>query len=221
MKTIAVIEDDESIGSLLTETLTEEGYRVLRAYSGTEALLLLERQMPDLILLDLMLPGLAGEELLSRYGGIPVIVVSAKAEIDGKIRLLQNGAVDYVTKPFNIRELLARIAIHLRNARLSENSLLHVDELCLNPMSRELLVADTPVYLTKTEFAILKILMQNAPQVVSKSALLDKISLETPDCMESSLKVHVSNLRRKLKNAGGREYIETVWGIGFKMIPKE
>ena len=105
MTTIAVIEDDTYIGSLLEETLTQEGYGVMRAYSGTEALLLLEKRHPDLILLDLMLPGLSGEELLPRLKDTPVIVLSAKAGIDDKVKLLTEGAVDYITKPFDIREL--------------------------------------------------------------------------------------------------------------------
>lgn len=114
MNTIAVIEDDEYIGSLLEECLAAEGYMVIRAYSGTEALLLLEKQQPDLILLDLMLPGLSGEALLPRIKNTPVIVVSAKVGIDEKVDLLLNGAVDYITKPFEMRELLARIAVQLR-----------------------------------------------------------------------------------------------------------
>lgn len=114
MKTIAVIEDNQPIGDLLAEALEGEGYRVERAYSGTEAVYLLERCRPDLILLDLMLPGLSGEELLPRLSGIPVIVVSAKVGIDDKVRLLLGGATDYVTKPFELRELLARVRVHLR-----------------------------------------------------------------------------------------------------------
>jgi len=218
MKTIAIIEDDEYISSLLTEALTEEGYTVTRAYSGTEAVMLLERQRPDLILMDLILPGLSGEELLPFCKGIPVIVVSAKAEVDDKVKLLMDGAADYVTKPFHIRELLARIAVRLRQPLEPDNAILRADGLRLDLAVREVLVENTPVHLTRTEFAILKIFLLNPTQVISKSALLDRISLDTPDCNESSLKVHISNLRKKLKAAGGREYIEAVWGIGFKLI---
>ena len=116
MKTIAVIDDDIHIGNVLEELLQREGYAVLRAYSGTEAVLLLERTRPDLVLLDLMLPGLSGEEVLSKIDSVPVIVVSAKAGTDDKVKLLLNGAVDYVTKPFDSRELLARVAVRLRDA---------------------------------------------------------------------------------------------------------
>lgn len=217
MKTIAIIEDDEYIGGLLTEALTEEGYYVVRAYSGTEALMLLEKKRPDLILMDLMLPGLSGENLLPRCKGIPVIVVSAKAGVEDKVKLLLDGAVDYVTKPFHVRELLARIEVRLREAQEPETAILRADGLRMDTVTREVWAGESPVHLTRTEFAILKILMLNPTQVISKSALLDKISSDTPDCGENSLKVHISNLRKKLKTAGGREYIEAVWGIGFKL----
>lgn len=217
MKTIAIIEDDEYISGLLTEALTEGGYAVVRAYSGTEALMLLEKKRPDLILMDLMLPGISGESLLPHLKGIPVIVVSAKTEIEDKVKLLLNGAVDYVTKPFHVKELLARIAVRLREAQEPETAILRAGGLRMDTVTREVWAEDSPVHLTRTEFAILKILMQNPTQVVSKSTLLDKISSDTPDCGENSLKVHISNLRKKLKTAGDREYIEAVWGIGFKL----
>lgn len=116
MKTIAVIDDDIHIGDMLTEVLTQEGYAVLRAYSGTEALYLLSHNKPDLVLLDLMLPGLSGEEVLPHIENIPVIVLSAKVDVQDKVNLLLSGAVDYMTKPFDIRELLARITVQLRKA---------------------------------------------------------------------------------------------------------
>ena len=124
MKTIAVIDDDEHIGNVLTELLNREGYDVLRAYSGTEALMLLERNRPDLILLDLMLPGLSGEKVLPRIQGIPTIVVSAKVDVQDKVNLLLGGAADYITKPFDTAELLARIAVQLRKTeRLGEKKI--------------------------------------------------------------------------------------------------
>ena len=114
MKNILIIDDDLHIGNALEETLTNEGFRVSRAYSGTEAIFVLSQARPDLVLLDLMLPGLSGEEVLSHIKGIPVIVISAKADINNKVELLLDGAVDYVTKPFYMNELLARITVHLR-----------------------------------------------------------------------------------------------------------
>ncbi len=218
MKTIAVIDDDVHIGDILTEILRQEGYTVLRAYSGTEALYLLSQNRPDLILLDLMLPGLSGEEVLPQIKNIPVIVLSAKADVQDKVSLLLNGAADYITKPFHREELLARITVQLRKSEKTKDaSLLTAGSLILNPVSLEAAVKDCPVRLTRTEFAILKLLMNNPGRAISKSVLLDRISLDTPDCTERSLKQHVSNLRKKLQEAGGADYIETVWGIGFRL----
>jgi len=217
MKTIAVIEDDIYIGNLLQEALSKEGYAVLRAYSGTEALLLLEKRRPDLILLDLMLPGLSGEELLPMLKGSPVIIVSAKADADDKAVLLLEGAADYVTKPFEIKELLARITVQLRRQPVSYDTCLTVGELRLDSADRSCSLSGKPVHLTRTEFAILKLLAENVNHVISKSSLLDRISMETPDCTESSLKVHISNLRQKLRDVSGENYIEAVWGIGFTL----
>lgn len=216
MKTIAIIEDDISIGDMLEELLQREGYATRRAYSGTEALYLLSESKPDLILLDLMLPGLSGEEVLPQTAGIPVIVVSARAEVQDKVGLLLSGAVDYITKPFDTSELLARITVQLRRAA-APTPLLSVGSLRLDEVSRAVTVGETPVHLTKTEYAILKLLMQNPERVLAKAVILDRISEDTPDCTDSSLKQHISNLRKKLRDAGGREYIEAVWGIGFQL----
>ena len=216
MRTIAIIDDDIHIGNMLEEVLTKEGYGVLRAYSGTEALLLLSQKTPDLILLDLMLPGLSGEEILPKIKSVPVIVVSAKIDVDHKINLLLDGAVDYVTKPFHTRELLARITVALRSATVNA-SLLYYDGITLNTANFSVSADGKDVKLTRTEYAILKYLMMNGAQAVSKSQLLDRISVDTPDCTENSLKIHVSNLRKKLRDASGKDYIEAVWGIGFKL----
>lgn len=217
MKTIAVIDDDIYIGNLLEELLAGAGYGVLRAYSGTEAVLLLSQRRPDLVLLDLMLPGLPGEEVLPKIQGIPTIVVSAKVDVGDKVKLLLGGAADYITKPFDTAELLARIAVQLRKADGRASDQITAGDLRLDLNTRMLLVKGREIRLTKTEFAILKLLMQNPRQVIAKSVMLDRISLDTPDCTESSLKQHVSNLRRKLREAGGEDYIESVWGIGFKL----
>ena len=216
MKTILIIDDDMHIGNMLTEVLEREGYGVLRAYSGTEALMLLSTKTPDLILLDLMLPGLSGEEVLPKIKNIPVIVVSAKIDVDNKVELLLGGAVDYVTKPFHTKELLARIAVALRGTT-KQQTLLYFDDITMNTAGLTVHVGEDEVKLTRTEFAILKYLMQNSAQVVSKSQLLEHISIDTPDCTESSLKIHVSNLRGKLRDVSDKDYIEAVWGIGFKL----
>lgn len=218
MKSILIIDDDLHIGNVLEELLAKEGYRTVRAYSGTEAVLVLRQERPDLVLLDLMLPGLSGEEVLEHINGIPVIVLSAKVEVEHKVELLLGGAVDYVTKPFHTKELLARIAAQLRAHDVCERvSVLTFAGLALDTDTRIARVGDAQARLTRTEFAILKLLMQNSSQVITKSQLLERISVDTPDCTESSLKMHISNLRRKLRDAGGGDYIESVWGIGFKM----
>ena len=215
MKNILIIDDDLDIGNVLEEILKNEGYSVSRAYSGTEAVFVLSQSRPDLILLDLMLPGLSGEEVLPYIKGIPVIVMSAKVDVDNKVELLLGGAVDYVTKPFHTKELLARIAVHLRIFdTLDKSEILTFEEIELDVDTHIVRIKDTEIKLTRTEYAIL---MQNPSQVVSKSQLLDRISEDTPDCTESSLKTHISNLRKKLREVSGKEYVEAVWGIGFKM----
>lgn len=218
MKKILITDDDIHIGNMTEEVLRKAGYDVLRAYSGTEALLVLSSEKPDLVLLDLMLPGLSGEELLPKIKNIPVIVVSAKVGIDDKVNLLLGGAADYITKPFETRELLARIEVALRKSDFSSASELHFRDLKLNTDTHEVFSNGQKAKLTRTEYAILKMLMQNPEQVIAKSRLLDMISEDTPDCTESSLKIHISNLRKKLRESTGNEYIEAVWGIGFKMV---
>ena len=178
MKHIFIVDDDIHIGNMLEEVLQREGYKVSRAYSGTEALLVLSSQTPDLILLDLMLPGLNGEDVLPKIQGIPVIVLSAKSETAHKVQLLLDGACDYITKPFDLTELLARITVQLRNAS-SQPILRHTltfQEINLNAETHSVSVQDRPVKLTRTEYAILKLLMENPSQVITKSVLLDRIS---------------------------------------------
>ena len=216
-KKILIIDDDMKIGDLEQEVLEQAGYFCYRAYSGTEALLCLEHIRPDLILLDLMLPGLSGEELLGKIQGIPVIVVSAKAGIDDKVTLLLGGAEDYITQPLSTKELLARVEVQLRKAVFSLSDSFRYKDLMMDTASRAVTVGEQSVFLTKTEYAILKLLIQNPEQVIAKSVILDRISEDTMDCTETSLKTHMSHLRSKLREAGGRDYIKSVWGIGFML----
>lgn len=218
MKHILIVDDDLYIGNMLEEVLQKEGYRTTRAYSGTEALLVLSCATPDLILLDLMLPGLTGEELLPKITGIPVIIISAKAGVENKVGLLLGGAADYVTKPFDIKELLARIAVQFRiNTDTVKGRFISFENIRIDTYNQAVLIDKVNLLLTPTEYTILKILVQNQNQVTTKSLLLDRISLDTPDCTEGSLKMHVSNLRRKLRAVTDKDYIEAVWGIGFKL----
>ena len=169
-----------------------------------------------------MLPGLSGEEDLPHIENIPVIVLSAKVDVQDKVNLLLGGAADYMTKPFDTKELLARITVQLRKAEQhGETKSLSVGDLVLDMVSLSLTVQEQPVKLTRTEYAILKLLMENPKQVISKSVLLDRISLDTPDCTERSLKQHISNLRKKMQDVSGVDYIETVWGIGFKLAEQK
>ena len=221
MPHILMIDDDAHINDIVSRALQAEGYSVTSAYSGTEALLLLTQQKPDLILLDLMLPGLSGEELLPQIQNIPVIVVSAKADVTDKVGLLMGGACDYITKPFDMKELLARILVQLRkNEKSAEKSLLTYREITLDTDKHTISANGKEQKLTRTEFAIMKLLIRNPEQVVAKLTILDRISLDTTDCTEDSLKSHIYNLRRKLKALTGREYVSAVWGIGFMLCEK-
>ena len=221
MPNILIVDDDEHISGMLSEALTAEGYAVSAAYSGTEALMLLSREKPDLILLDLMLPGITGEKILPQIKDIPVIIVSAKADITDKVELLLGGAADYITKPFDMQELLARIAVQLRKGSANGGkSLLSFGEIALDTDTHTAEVNGDEIKLTRTEYAILKLLMQNPEQVVAKLTILERISDDTPDCTEDSLKIHIHNLRRKLKAVIGRDYISSVWGIGFMLTEK-
>ena len=218
MKKIMIVDDDQHINEMLKERLTEEGYEVIAAYSGSEAQMFLSGHKPDLILLDLMLPGLSGEELMTQIKGVPVIVLSAKADIADKVGLLRGGAADYMTKPFAMEELLARIDVQLRKAEAAaDGNVLRFQEISLDTDTHTVVCDGNEIRLTRTEYAILKLLMQKPGQVVAKLTILESISVDTPDCTEDSLKIHIHNLRRKLKAAAGKEYISAVWGIGFML----
>lgn len=220
MKTILIVDDDISIGNLEQEILQRAGYNVLRAYSGTEALLQINNSRPDLILLDLMLPGLTGEEILPKLSGIPVIVISAKTAVGDKVDMLYGGAADYITKPFDTDELLARISVRLKEYSSSGLSAVYTfGNLKLDTSSHEVSAGEKAIQLTRTEYAVLKLLMQNPEKVIAKSVILERIGCDTPDCTENSLKTHISNLRSKLRCAGV-DYIESVWGIGFRLSDK-
>lgn len=218
MKKILIIEDDISIHEYLEELLKENGYDTYNAYSGTEAILLLEKENYDVILLDLMLPGLTGEEIIKKVNNIPIIVLSAKISSDDKVNCLLSGANDYITKPFNGNELLARVEVQLRSKNKSSTSeTLKYKDLELLNDNHTLLIKDEKVSLTRTEYAILKHLLLNKNQVITKNKLLDLISVDTEDCSEFSLRVHISNLRKKIRDYTEDEYIESIWGIGFKI----
>ncbi len=215
---ILIVEDDISIHNVIQELLKKQNYITYNAYSGTEAILLLEKEKYDLILLDLMLPGIEGEEIIKKVKDTPIIVLSAKISSNDKVNCLIAGANDYITKPFDSNELLARIEVQLRqNNKSSSIETLKYKDLELLKDNNILLLSHQKINLTKTEYAILKQLLLNKTQIMSKNKLLDLISYDTEDCDENSLKVHISNIRKKIKKVSDENYIESVWGIGFKM----
>jgi DNA-binding response OmpR family regulator len=218
MKKILVVEDDLYIGNLIEELLKMNNYQVIRAYSGTEAVLQFASSKPDLVLLDLMLPGLSGEEVIGRIkGNVPIIVLSAKSGKSDRINNLLNGCNDYITKPFDNDELLARIQVQIRSNALVNTDVIAINELTINKNTHEAFVAGNLLKLTRSEFAILSLLMSKPNHVFSRSAIVESIW----DCEavgdEETVKVHISNLRNKIREFSETKYIETVWGIGFKI----
>lgn len=218
MKKILLVEDNKEIHDLIKNALEKERYIVKNAYSGTEALIILEKENVDIILLDLMLPGINGEEIIKKIKSIPIIVISAKVSKEDKINSLLIGANDYITKPFDMDELLARVKVQLRINNTSKNNDLKYKEMTLNCMNHTLILNDQKISLTKTEYNILQELLLEPNRVVTKSRLIELMSNDTLNFDENSLKVHISNIRKKIKQVTDKEYIESVWGIGFKMV---
>lgn len=219
MRKILIVEDNIDIHNLIKEVLEKEHYKVLSSYTGTDAIQTLENEKVDLILLDLMLPKINGEEIVKIVKNIPIIVISAKISPEDKVNVLLNGANDYITKPFNVEELLARVKVQLRIENKNEkNEELKYKGMCLSKEDNHTLyIKDKEIYLTKTEYAILKQLLLNPKQVITKTRLLEKLGDSNLYCDENSLKVHMSNIRKKIKSITEDEFIESVWGIGFKM----
>ena len=217
MKKILIVEDDDTIHELIKELLEKEHYIVKNAYSGTEALTIIQNENIDLILLDLMLPGITGEEIIKKVNNsIPIIVISAKISSEDKVKVLIDGANDYITKPFDKKELLARIQVQLRINNNPNNDLKYKDMELLED-NRSLKIKNDEITLTRTEYTIMRELLLNPNKVITKTRLLDLISLDTENCDENSLKVHISNIRKKIRQVTQNEYIEAIWGIGFKI----
>lgn len=214
---ILIVEDDLYIGNLIEELLKDK-YNVFRAYSGSEALLMFKHHRFDLVLLDLMLPGLDGEEVLKEIKGkTKVIVISAKTSKQDKITNLISGANDYITKPFDNDELLARIEVQLRDSSPTQNKIIH-EELSVNLDTMEAFIHGSELKLTKLEFGILVFLMQHPNRVFSRSQIFEAVWDEEALGNEDSVKVHISNIRKKFAQYTDKQFIETVWGIGFKYV---
>ncbi|PIC62989.1 DNA-binding response regulator [Sporosarcina sp. P13] len=222
-KRILIIEDDQEISKLLSVMLTTTGADTVLAYSGTEGLLQLQATSFDLILLDLMLPGKSGEELIEEIregSSIPIIVISAKVDIENKVNVLKMGADDYITKPFNQQEVLARVEVQLRKSNVHplpttklvwRKLTMHTEKLTVSLDEQEL-------QLTNAEFDILSLLMRNPERAFSKKDIYESIWKGTYYGDDNTISVHISNLRKKIAERTADEYIQTIWGIGFKLV---
>jgi DNA-binding response OmpR family regulator len=224
MTHILIVEDDTLISDMIKKLLLQNGYSTTTAYSGTEAILLLRQQSFDLILLDLMLPGMSGEAVLEKIkesADTPVIGVSSKTDTESKINLIRRGADDYLTKPFDNKELLVRIEAVLRRyqkGNTAPEEILRFKDLTLNSTTLEVKIKNEQLSLTRYEFLILKLLMTNPDRVFTKNIIYESVWNENFEGEENAINVHISNLRKKFSKVIPDEaYIQTVWGLGFKM----
>lgn len=224
---ILIVEDDDDINQLLQILLKKEGYSVSAAFSGTEGALHIQMEKFDLLLCDLMLPGMSGEDLIKKVRAtqqLPIIALSAKGGLDDKVHVLELGADDYMTKPFEAKELLARVKAQLRRSGFGElkleqkeEQLLQVKQLILNSETLKVEVEGIPLELTVREFEILKIMMQYPQKVFSKEALYESVWKDGYYGEDNTISVHVSNIRKKIEKITLEEYISTVWGIGYRL----
>lgn len=221
---ILVVEDDDDINQLLCRIVNRSNYHAQPAYSGTEAMHYLGKQKWDLVLLDLMLPGMAGEKVLENIratSSTPVIIISAKNEKETKIQTLRSGADDFIVKPFDIDEVSARIDSVLRRykfANITQKEQLTFKDIALDVDGKTVFVKDAEISLTVREFNILKLLMSSPTKVFSKSNLYESVWKEPYHGDDNTVNVHVSNLRSKLaKGNRDEEYIETIGGLGYRM----
>lgn len=220
---VLIIEDDREINDLLSEILVQNGYKTSSAYTGLEGLSMAKKYSHDLILLDLMLPYKSGDEVLReirKSSDVPVIVISAKDTTRMKVDLLRLGADDYITKPFDMDEVVARVETALRHSGRQKNNprILNFKNISLNSESKSVTVSEKPLLLTVKEYSILELLMSNPKKVYSKENLFEEIWQEIYAYDDKTVNTHICNLRNKLKTADPEEeYIETVWGIGYKL----
>jgi len=228
MKHLLIVEDDAENNQILREYLEEHGYQCTQAFSGSEGKLLFALQQFDLVLLDLMLPGISGEELVGVFSKkVPVIVLSAKSGLESKVDVLSAGADDYICKPFDLPELLVRIQVQLRRrerdkggavAAEPEGNVYQYREWLLNPDTQEMYAAGKRIELTRHEFLILELLIRNPKRVFSKQMIYEYAWGEEYMAEDKTINVHISNIRAKLKESGTEVYLQTVWGMGFKLV---
>lgn len=221
MEKILIVEDDNNINQMIYETFTKAGYSCTSAYSGTEALLRIESGEFGLIILDLMLPGMSGDEVLKnirKKSGVPVIVLSAKDELDTKVDLLTLGANDYMTKPFELKELEARALVQLRdNKTTHDGEIIEFNQLKYDIQKKQVSINGKNIPLTVHELKILELLLRHPGQVFSKNEIYEYAWDDYYIGEDKTINVHISNIRQKIKKVTDAEYIETVWGLGFKL----
>lgn len=218
---LLIIEDHNDINAMIQDYLQKQGFQCDQAYSGTEGRLYYSTNDYDLIILDLMLPGLSGEELLEdirKHSNVPVIVLSAKDSLDSKVNVLGAGADDYLCKPFELEKLLARIQVQLRKSnKTSINTALQYKKLLLDSEQYDAKINDTYLNLTKHEYLILELLIRNPKRVFTKEEIYEYAWNDTYYGDDKTINTHMSNIRKKIRTQVAEEYIKTVWGIGFKM----
>lgn len=221
-KTILVVDDKANMRAMVRDYLTEENFRVIVAENGQQALYTTRQEKPDLILLDIMMPKMDGYEFLRAFRkeqATPVILVTARLEETDKVLGLELGADDYITKPFGMRELVARIRAVLRRAGhdLSAEEVLKIGNVYLNKGNHEVLVCERPVNLTPSEFDLLAFLMTSPGRVYSRLDLLEKLQGTTFEGAARTIDVHIRNLRMKIEEDPSHpQYVETVFGIGYR-----
>jgi DNA-binding response OmpR family regulator len=222
-KTILIVDDEKRLVSLVKSYLTQEGYRVVTAYNGKDALAVAQKEKPDLIILDIMMPEMNGYDFMHVHRAdhdTPIIMLTAKVEDDDKVIGLELGADDYVTKPFKPRELMARVRNVLRRAGKNETKAktLRVSEITLDRDSREVQVAERFVDLTPSEFDLLAALMSSPGRVFSRLDLLDVIQGVRYEGYERTIDTHIKNLRAKIEDDSRKpHYIETLYGVGYRI----
>jgi two-component system, OmpR family, response regulator MprA len=215
---VLVVEDDAEIADVLRRTLRQEGHEVRSAGDGVEALQLAEDFVPDLVILDLGLPKLDGVEVCRRLraeSDAPILILTARTQTDDRVEGLDSGADDYLVKPFERKELLARMRALLRRRPPRGTAALAVADLRLNPDTREVYRGDRPIELTNREFELLEYLMRNERLVVSRERLLEEVWGYDPMAMTNTIDVFISNLRRKLESGGEARVLHTKRGAGY------
>lgn len=222
MDKILIVEDDNNINQMIYETLSKEGYNCTSAFSGTEALLHAGSCQFGLIILDLMLPGLPGDEVLKsirKNSNVPVIVLSAKDELDTKVDLLTLGANDYMVKPFELKELKARVLVQLRDNKMDnkDSMIMEFNNLKYDMQKKQVSIDGKNIPFTVHELKIIELLLRHPGRVFSKNEIYEYAWDDYYIGEDKTINVHISNIRQKIKKVTDTEYIETVWGLGFKL----